>query len=217
MFRGETETQRIKDYALEPDANNADNILNVLCLCRNCHHLFDHAGIALVPDIDAAEITFPYTPWTQYAYDVVVEFPGGCNRDIRVVGETAGGDLYRIKPGHRIRWSTEEPEEYPLPHPLLLQLHVVCSRMVKIRAAAGWRGDGGGSDGGETVWDDVDVEVGDGGTEVMAAIVVEEARDHSPWVVERELGQRELERNMLWAKKQGGLEVPVTGAGAVVL
>lgn len=209
MFRGPAETEVMKQFALEPDATNADNILNVMCLCRNCHHLYDHAAVTLVPDIDAPAVSFPYSPWSQSEYDVMVEFPGGCNRDVRVVGETDAGDLYRITPGHRLHWRTDDPDELPLPHPLLLQLHLVCSRMAKIRAAAGWRNERGGSEGGQTVWEDVEDEQ-DAGKEWVSEVSVqeEEARDCSAVVVAKELEIREMERRMLWAKKMQGVEMP---------
>lgn len=205
MFRGEAETRQMKTYALEPDAENADNILNVVCMCRNCHHLYDHAAITLVPDIDAPGVDFPYTPWKQSAYDVTVEFPGGCDRDVKVLSETEAGDVFRIKPGHRLSWRTDDPEKYPLPHPLLLQLHVVCSRMVKLRAGAGWRAQDGYSEGGQTAWEEAEVgdEVG-----IFEMVGEEEARDSSTEVVERELELRQMERRMLWAKKmQGGQQM----------
>lgn len=200
----------MKQYALEPDATSADKILNVLCLCRTCHHLYDHAAVTLVPDIDSAAVRFPYSPWTQGLYDVTVEFPGGCSRDVKVVGQTDTGDYFGITPGYRIHWRTDDPEMLPLPHPLLLQLHVVCSRMTKIRAAAGWRSERGGSEGGHTVWEDVLTEQDGGKGGMFDMGVDEEARDHSAAVVAEQLQMREMERRMLWEKKiQGGGEMQV--------
>lgn len=192
----------MKQYALEPDGDNADNILNVLCLCRNCHDLYDHAALTLVPDVDA--LAFPYSPWSQRAYDVTVEFTAGCSRAVRVLAETDSGDVYRVMPGHRISWHTDDPEERPLPHPLLLQLHTVCTRIAKIRAAAGWRSERGyGSDGGQTEWEEVDDVVLDGADDAGGAVMVaeEKARGWGADVVAQELERREMERGMLWAKK----------------
>lgn len=208
MFRGPAETEQLKQYAVEPDVTNADNILNVLCLCRTCHHLYDHAAVTLVPNIDFAVVTFLYSPWSQGLYDVAVEFPGGCSRDVKVVGQTDASDYFGITPGYRIHWRTDDPEKFPLRHPLLLQLHVVCNQTTKIRAAAGWRSELGGSEGGQTVWEEVLTEQNGEKGNMFDMVVDEEPRDHSATVVTEQLQMTETERRMLWAKRiQGRVEM----------
>lgn len=200
LFRGRDATAELKSYALEPDATDADNILNVLCLCPNCHDLFDHAALTLVPDLDT--LAFPFSPWGTRTYDVSVEFTGGCSRAIRVLAETDAGDPYRVMPGHRISWVTGDPEQSPLPHPLLLQLHTVCTRIAKLRAAAGWRSERGGRSDGQTEWEEVeDVQLDDAGEDGGVGVREEKPREWRADVVAEELRKREVERGMLWAKK----------------
>lgn len=128
---------------------------------------------------------------------------------MKVVGETDDGDVYRITLGYRVHWRTHDLGQLPLPlpHPVLLQLHVVCRQMTKLRAAAGWRSECAGSEGGQTVGEDV--ATGHGGKEGgFDSVVDEEARDCGGEVVALELELREMERRMLWAKKMlGGVEM----------
>lgn len=58
-----------------------------------------------------------------------------------------------LHPGDTIRLSTVDPVTHPLPHPLLWQLHALLSRVMALKAAAGYPvlscADGWGSDSGE--------------------------------------------------------------------
>lgn len=43
-----------------------------------------------------------------------------------------------LEPGTRVVFRTTDPTTLPLPHPLLFQLHAACSRVIAMKAAAGW-------------------------------------------------------------------------------
>lgn len=78
MFRGADATAKLKAAALDPDPNDADNLMNVLQLCRNCHRLLDAPRVSLVPQIlENPASVFPYDPHVVTEYDVVAEFPAG--------------------------------------------------------------------------------------------------------------------------------------------
>lgn len=44
----------------------------------------------------------------------------------------------RLASGDVITLTASDPARWPLPHPLLLQLHALCGRVKRLRAAAGW-------------------------------------------------------------------------------
>lgn len=208
LFRGVDATAALKAAALDPDPENPDNLMNVIQLCRNCHHHLDEACVSLVPQIleDPASV-FPYDPRVATQYDVVAEFPAGlAAAEILVLQDD--GDGKRLRPGHVLTFRTTNSATLPLPHPLLLQLHVVCSRMVVLRAAAGYPVLLDTESDGDTVYDLAGVGDDQAGSfvefrgkengSVGESTPVEESRD--PHIVLLELEQRKREREQLLQK-----------------
>lgn len=203
IFHGVVATSALKAAALDPDPENSDNLMNVIYLCHNCHVLLDKPLVSLVPQILEDPTTiFPYDPRAVDHYDVVVEFPGGLEpANIAVLQEDK--EYKRMRPGHVLTLRTADPATLPLPHPLLLQLHVVCSRMVVIRAAAGYPVLIDGSSDGDTVYDPLEVAdvkqfYGEFGGK-------DESRD--PEIVILELDQRKYEQEQLLLKLGGRVNV----------
>lgn len=199
--RGSQDTAQLKAAALDPEPNNADNILNVIYLCVKCHVLLDTTKISLIPLIlESPGSVFPYNPRSVERYDVVVEFPTGL-QDVAIAILQDDGEFKRLRPGHVLTLHTADPAKLPLPHPLLLQLHVICSRMVVLRAAAGYPVLMGDDDSdGDTVFDAL--RVGDNlsdGTECYGEFGGKDiARD--PEVVVLELEHRKYEQVQLLQK-----------------
>lgn len=201
LFKGTQATAELKAAALDPEPNNTDNILNVIYLCVKCHVLLDTTKISLLPQIlDIPGIAFPYNPRTVQQYDVVVEFPAGL-RDVAIAILQPDGEFKRLRPGHVLTMRTADPARLPLPHPLLLQLHAICSRLVVLRAAAGYPVLVGEDESdGDTVFDAMTVgdDLGDA-TECYGEFGGKDvARD--PAVVVLELEQRRYEQVQLLLK-----------------
>lgn len=138
LFRGEVVAAAIRAAALHPTPDSVDNLMNVVYLCPNCHDIFDDSLLALLPLVlhDPA-ISFPYDPSQVAEYQVAAEFPFGLD-DAEVLILQPNGQAHRMQPGHAITLRTANSTRHPLPHPLLLQLHVVVSRMLVLKAAAGY-------------------------------------------------------------------------------
>lgn len=69
-----------------------------------------------------------------------------------------------LSPGATIVFRTTDPCALPLPHPLLFQLHTVCSRIIAMKAAAGWQREryyDGEDDDGSSACEELDMEVDD--------------------------------------------------------
>lgn len=60
LFRGVDETKALKAIALAPNPENVDTLKNVWSLCKNCHDLFGHGKLAVIPDLDG--LTYPFDP-----------------------------------------------------------------------------------------------------------------------------------------------------------
>lgn len=200
IFKGTQATAELKAAALDPDPTNPDNILNVVYLCHNCHVLLDKPMISLIPQIlESFSIVFPYDPRVVEKYDVVVEFPAGLQGAAVAILQD-DGEFKRMRPGHVLTLQTANPAELPLPHPLLLQLHAICSRMVVMRASAGYPVLMDDSSDGDTVFDELAVpdDPGDG-MECYGELGGQDiARD--PAVVVLELEQRRYEQVQLLQK-----------------
>lgn len=218
MFKGTQATAHVKAAALDPEPNNTDNILNVIYLCVKCHVLLDTTKISLIPQIlnnpsslESPVIVFPYNPRKVEQYDVVVEFPAGL-QDVNIAILQDDGEFKRLRPGHVLTMHTADPAKLPLPHPLLLQLHAICSRMVVLRAAAGYPVLMGDDDSdGDTVFDSLRAgnELSEG-TECYGEFGGNDvARD--PAVVVLELEQRKYEQVQLLQKMRAR-----RGAGSLV-
>lgn len=206
MFKGTTATDQLKAAALDPDPTNPDNIMNVLFLCYQCHALLDKTMVSLIPQIlESPATVFPYDPRSVDHYDAVVEFPAGLQRAVILVLQD-DGEGRRLRPGHVLTLRTADPSTLPLPHPLLLQLHAICSRMVVMRGAAGYPvlADEDDSDG-DTVYDALRCGDGDGEdiTEPKECFTEFGAKDVSrdPEVVIQELEQRRYEQEQLLMKR----------------
>lgn len=204
IFKGIEATAELKAAAFDPDPNDADNIMNVIFLCFNCHAFLDKQLISLIPQIlESPASVFPYDPRIVDCYDAVVEFPQGL-QDIIVSILQADGEVKRMRPGHVLTLQTADPENLPLPHPLLLQLHVICSRMVVMRAAAGYPVLTDDGSDGDTVFDALQVaeeDVGEGKECYTEFGGKDVSRD--PAVVLLELDQRKYEQQQLLQKLRG--------------
>lgn len=145
---------------------------------------------------------------------MVVEFPAGL-QDVAIAILQDDGEFTRLRPGHVVTMRTADPAKLPLPHPLLLQLHVVCSRMVVLRAAAGYPVLLGEDESdGDTVFDALCV--GDDGMECYGEFGGKDvARD--PAVVVLELEQRRCEQVRLLQKMRArrGVNALVCGTQLV--
>lgn len=76
----------------------------------------------------------------------MVEFPAGVGQfALPVVDFPHQGGRARLQgllePGATIVFRTVDPIQLPLPHPLLFQVHAICSRILAMKAAAGWQPD----------------------------------------------------------------------------
>lgn len=201
MFRGVEDTAKLKAAALDPEPNNPDNIMNLIFLCYQCHALLDKTLVSLIPQIlESPHSEFPYDPRTVDNYDVVVEFAGGLKRAVILVLQD-DGEGKRIRPAHVLTLRTTDPTNLPLPHPLLLQLHAICSRMVVMRAAAGYPVLTDDNSDGDTVFDALRVGQEDTG-EVKECFGEFGTKDVSrdPAVVILELQQRRHEQEQLLQK-----------------
>lgn len=203
MFRGVAATEQLKAASLDPEPTNPDNIMNVIFLCLNCHGLLDKPLVSLIPQIlESSDSVFPYDPRAVEEYNAVVEFPAGMKMAIVSVVQP-DGEVKRMRAGHVVTLRTADPAALPLPHPLLLQLHAICSRMVVMRAAAGYPVLEDDSDA-DTVCDALWVgEDEGGGLEAYGEFGgKDEPRD--PAVVLLEMDQRRSEQERLLRKLRGG-------------
>lgn len=206
MFKGVAATERLKAAALDPDPTNPDNLLNVLFLCYQCHALLDKTMVSLVPQIlESPASVFPYDPRCVDHYRAIVEFPAGLQRAVILVLQD-DGEGRRLRPGHVLTLRTADPVALPLPHPLLLQVHAICARMVVMRAAAGYPvlTDDDDSDG-DTVFDAL--RAGEGVSEDFTEPKEcfrecgEKDVSRDPQVVMRELEQRKQEQEQVLMKR----------------
>lgn len=70
-----------------------------------------------------------------------VEFPFGSRKAQVAVWRYVDGEPEfdkLLKPGDIIRFTTRDPARLPLPHPLVFQLHAIISRVMAMKAAAGY-------------------------------------------------------------------------------
>lgn len=204
IFRGVAATAQLKAAALDPDPTSTDNILNVIYLCLTCHALLDQPQISLIPQIlePTSGIVFPYDPRAVAQYDVVVEFPAGMHGAAVAILQ-ADGEFKRMRPGHVVVLHTPAPATLPLPHPLLLELHAVCSRMVAMRAAAGYPVLTDDDSDADTVVDSISLADNDDGLCYGEFGAKDVARD--PAVVVLELEQRRYEQVQLLRKLTGSV------------
>lgn len=138
IFRGVAAAAQLKAAALAPDPESLDTLMNTICLCHNCQVLFHEASLTFIPMVfKDPSIRYPFDPHAVEHYNVRIVFAG--NFSTTVVGIVQhNGELVRMRPGHVFTFNTTDPTTRPLPHPLLIELHLVCSRMVTLRTAAGY-------------------------------------------------------------------------------
>lgn len=199
MFKGAKATTQLKAATL--DSTNPDNIMNVIFLCYKCHALLDKAMVSLIPQIlESPASVFPYDPRTVKHYDAVVEFPAGLHGAVVSILQD-DGEVKRMRPGHVLTLRTADALGLPLPHPLPLQLHAICSRMVVMHAAAGYPVLTDDNSDGDTVFDALRMgdkeDTGECFSEFGAKDV---SRD--PEVVILELEQRKYEQEQLLQKRR---------------
>lgn len=158
--------------------------MNMIQLCPNCHYRFSRQWVSLIPQIiEDPAFVFPYDPRVVTQYDVVVEFPAGLSvAPIPVMEDDGTGKWIRL--GYVFTLRTLDLATLPLPHPLLLQLNVLCSRMVAMRATIGYLVILDDESDGGTVYnllsesDDQPSYIAGKGTEAMANSRLDESGDH---------------------------------------
>ncbi|KAL0631406.1 hypothetical protein Q9L58_009724 [Maublancomyces gigas] len=138
LFRVSTVISSLKAAARCHDATGPENPLNILGLCQNCRCLFTHSLVSFLPQIVEAKpvFAFPYDPRMVTSYKVVSEFPGGLKSAVIKIMDDENGDKCLL-PGDVFALNTVDAIKCPLPHPALLQVNVLCSRMVNMRNAIG--------------------------------------------------------------------------------
>lgn len=139
LFRGNNALRSLKAAAAQLDNTNPENLLNELPMCRSCHELSAQSFVSLLPLILAVKppMPFPYNPYAVMRYETVVEFAGGVTNAAINIPDYFGG-AKRLWPGDTVSLLTSDPVDLPLPHPLLMQINLLCNRMVVLRAAAGY-------------------------------------------------------------------------------
>lgn len=113
--------------------------------------------------------------------------------------------MKRMRPGHVVTLRTADAMALPLPHPLLLQLHAICSRMAVMRAVAGYPVVTDDNSDGDTVFDALrmgdEEDTGECFSEFGAKDV---SRD--PEGVILELEQRKYEQEQVLQKRRAGAD-----------
>lgn len=157
LFSGPQATMALKAIALAPNPDLVDNLKNVWTLCKTCHELFGRAKLAIIPDLDGltypfdanstSTVSFSLPPAVQpltcrHQYNAAIEFPSG-NDGIGIASwrhEPNGRArlVRQLDEGDVITLSTHNALGLPLPHPLLFQLHAIISRVIGMKAAAGF-------------------------------------------------------------------------------
>lgn len=107
-----------------------------------------------------------------------------------------------VRPGASITFRTPDPVRLPLPHPLLFQLHAICSRVLAMKAAAGWQPD-------RFYGEDDD----DGSEDVDVGSVAEEAADEDPLDWPRVRGARSIRSHM--SSVQQGIQMGISRLSCV--
>lgn len=143
MFLGHEKAEKIQAVTLSPRTSSTDCIQNMVLLGEASYKPFNAGVLALVPNL--ADIIFPYNMATATGYTATVEMPFGSQETLIPVwewkldgqGTPKGSFSHFLKPGDQVTFTTTDAKTMPLPHPLLLQLHALVSRVVFIMAGAG--------------------------------------------------------------------------------
>ncbi|KAH0604054.1 uncharacterized protein H6S33_007085 [Morchella sextelata] len=118
-------------------------LANCITLEPRAHRYFDAGAIEMVPIPNTGNWSGGYDPSVVSSYDIRLSFPGRSLLPLSryVYSSSTPPELLsstQITPGDVITLTTPDPSRWPLPHPLLLQLHALCGRVRRLRAAAGW-------------------------------------------------------------------------------
>lgn len=124
-------------------ALGVDCVQNLIFLSTEVHCCFGPGLLVLVPDITEGLNSYDASTVTEYT--ATVEMPYGSKEVSLAVfkyqdlpGGGSGSTLdHLLTPGETITFRTTDTEAMPLPHPLLLQIHALCSRMEYVRTTAG--------------------------------------------------------------------------------
>ncbi|KAI5842133.1 hypothetical protein DFP73DRAFT_608386 [Morchella snyderi] len=153
LFLGAPGAERVRAVTLQlatgaagAGANTAaaaGELANCVTLEARAHRYFDAGAIEMVPIAGSGNWNGEYDPSVVSSYDITLSFPGQALLPLsryRYSGATPPQLLSSVQltPGDTVTLSTPDPARWPLPHPLLLQLHVLCGRVKRLRAAAGW-------------------------------------------------------------------------------
>ncbi|KAI5839629.1 hypothetical protein DFP73DRAFT_560865 [Morchella snyderi] len=142
-------------------------LANCITLAATAHRYFDAGMIEMLPMPGSGAWSGDYEPSVVSSYDVRLSFPGQALTPFSryVYSDGTPPQLLsstQLAPGDIVTLTTPDPAQWPLPHPLLLQLHALCGRVKRLRAAAGWpvlpNGDGSENEVG---WGEEEVEVWD--------------------------------------------------------
>lgn len=139
LFRVTNVISSLKAAARCHDATGPENPLNILNLCHNCRCLFTNSLVSFLPQIVESKPVFalPYDPRMVTSYKVVSEFPGGLKSAVIKIMDHDNRSKCLL-PGDVFALNTVDAMKCPLPHPALLQVNVLCSRMVNMRNAIGY-------------------------------------------------------------------------------
>lgn len=124
-------------------ALGVDCVQNLILLSTEVHCYFGPGLLVLVPDITGSLNSYDASTVTEYT--ATVEMPYGSKEVSLAVfkyqdlpgGRSGSALCHLLTPGETITFRTTDTEAMPLPHPLLLQIHALCSRMGYLRTAAG--------------------------------------------------------------------------------
>lgn len=143
MFLGHEKAEKMKAMTSSPRTSSTDCIQNMMLLGEASHKPFNVGVLALVPNL--ADMIFPYDISATTSYTATIEMPFGSQETFIPVwewkldgqGTSKGSFSHFLKPGDQVTFTTTDAKTMPLPHPLLLQLHTLVSRIVFMMAGAG--------------------------------------------------------------------------------
>ncbi|KAI5836693.1 hypothetical protein DFP73DRAFT_589479 [Morchella snyderi] len=167
IFLGDQGAEALRGATLQlagGSGSTVGEVANCMVLDVRVHRYFDGGIVEIVPVMGSGEwgLGREYDPSLVSSYDVFINYPGCAFLPLhRLVYSTSPQlpSVTLLTPGTRITLTTSDPATMPLPHPLLLQLHSLCGRIKRLRAAAGWPvlPYGNGSDDG-VGWGEEDIK-----------------------------------------------------------
>jgi hypothetical protein len=156
VFWGEDKINEWKNKIF-PNSQNPDvgveRCFNLISLSPDAHDMWNRGSFALKPlklSRDRKKLTVKFFWQVQCKYeigsevDLLTEAPSSEGLDLVGDGEflgrleNDGSSLRHIHSGERFTFTTEDPENLPLPSMELLEMQWVLQRLVAMSGAAGW-------------------------------------------------------------------------------